>query len=286
MGIRASTYDSAEFHYFVPLKFTGVALTCMGFEWPPPSIRWTKDSGALPIGVTSVVTTKQGRVKAHLLFDTPFSASFFGKYNCEIFHAGSQEGSEVSQQVQLFQQKSQRGGKVKECQEITSNPIFVHFRILKTGCLFHSAKRKELLVVEFQNLLYRTVLSLCNCDLEPNQISVIFVWCKEGAVMFRGSVQTNSSSLTRTIFCALYKWQISGALVSVNESLFILDNRCSLKHTANDEKDCMNVDNGSSGFLRTITITLSLISSFFILSICSFVVLIYYSRFYRMRPVL
>ena len=289
VDITSSTHDSAVINYYVPLEFTGIALTCMGFGWPPPSIRWTKDSVALPTGVTSVVTTKQGRVKANLNFTTPFSASFIGAYKCELAKAGSQEGNEVSRPVQLFQGKSQGGGKAKACQEITSNSFFYHLHILNTGCLLQPSKRWVQTVEVFQNLLYRTVLSICNCDLVPDHISVIFMWCtnsKEGAVMFRGSVQTNSSSLTGTIFCTIYRWQRSGALVSVNGSLFVLDNRCSLKLNLNEEKECDHVGNGSSVFIRN-TIIFTLISCFLILSIFISAVLMYvfYLHYYRKRRV-
>ena len=104
----ASSISASTKHiyiYSIPLELTGVALTCMGFGWPPPSIRWTKDSGALPTGVTSVVTTKQGRVKAKLNFDIPFGASHIGIYKCEIAKPGVQNVIEVSFQVYLYHGK-------------------------------------------------------------------------------------------------------------------------------------------------------------------------------------
>ena len=151
----------------------------MGFEWPPPSIRWTKYSGALPTGVTSVVTTKQGRVKANLNFDTPFSASHIGIYKCEIAKLGGQNASEVSFQVHVYDGKSQAGGKANECQETISNSFLFQLRVLNAGCTSRLSKGQARIIEEFQNLLYRTVLSLCNCDLERNHISVIFMQCSK-----------------------------------------------------------------------------------------------------------
>ena len=214
----------------------------MGFGWPPPSIRWTKDSDALPTGVTSVVATEQGRIKANLNFATPFSTSLIGTYKCEIAEPGGQNVSEVSLQVQLFQGKSQAGGRANECQETTNNSFLFQLRVLNAGCTSRLSKGQARIIEEFQNLLYRTVLSLCNCDLERNHISVIFMWCskyKEGAVLFRGSVRTNSSSLTETIFCILYGWQMSGALVSVNDLLFALDNGCSIGLDLYEADECI-----------------------------------------------
>ena len=268
---------SAANLYYIPLEFTGVALTCMGFGWPTPLIRWTKDSGALPSGVTSVVTTKQGRVKANLYFTTPFSASFIGAYKCELAKAGSQEGREVSQQVQLFQGMSQSGGMAKECQEITSNSILFQLRVLNTGCISQLSKGQAQIVEEFQNLLYRTFLSICNCDLGPDHISIIFMWCskyKEESVVFRGSIQTNSSSLTGNIFCILYRWQMSGALVSVNDLLFVLDSRCSLKIDSNEAEEC--IESGPFSVDLNYIILVLIIST---LRICISVMLMFMSFF-------
>ena len=257
----------------------------MGFGWPTPLIRWTKDFGALPTGVTSVVTTKQGRVKANLNFTTPFSASFIGAYKCELAKAGSQEGRKVSQQVQLLQGgNSQSGGKAKECQEITSNSILFQLRVLNTGCISQLSNGQAQIVEEFHNLLYRTFLSICNCDLGPDHISIIFMWCskyKEGAVVFRGSIQTNSSSQTGNIFCILYRWQMSGALVSVNDLLFVLDSRCSLKLDSNEAEEC--IESGPFSADQNYIILVLIIST---LTICISVMLIFMSFFlycYRLR---
>ena len=284
MRDASSTIASTANIYSIPLEFTGVALTCTGFGWPPPSIRWTKDTGALPTGVTSVVTTKQGRVKADLKFDTAFNASHIGTYKCEIVKPGSQNVREASLQVQLFQGKPQAGGKANECQEITSNSFLFQLRVLNAGCTSRLSKGQARIVEEFQNLLYRTILSTCNCDLGPDHISVIFMRCskyKEGAVMFRGSVHVNSSSLTGTIFCTLYRWQMSGALVSVNDSLFALDNRCSIKLDSYKTEECVE---SRPIFLAFNIIIFALTIS--ALSICIFVTLMFmcfYLYCYRLR---
>ena len=120
-------------------------------------------------------------------------------------------------------------------------------------------------------MLYRTVLSICNCNLGPDHISVIFMRCskyKEGAVIIRGFVQTNSSSLTGTIFCILYKWQMSGALVSVNDLLFALDNRCGIKLNSFETEECVEIR--SSRDRNTISFALTISALF----ICIFVMLL------------
>ena len=275
MRYVSSISASTKHIYSIPLELTGVALTCMGFGWPPPSIRWTNDSGALPTGVTSVVTTKQGRVKANLKFNTPFSASQIGIYKCEIVKPGGQNVIEVSFQVLLYHGKSQAGGKANECQETISNSFLFQLRVLNAGCTARLSKEQERIIEEFQNLLYRTVLSLCNCDLERNHISVILMQCskyKEGAVLFRGSVQTNSSSMTGTIFCILYRWKMSGALVSVNGLPFALDNRCSEKLDSYETEECVEsrpsfLDLNITSFIKIIS---AIIICIFVMLMCLF----------------
>ena len=286
MRDASSTNAATASIYSIPLEFTGVALTCTGFGWPSPSIRWTKDSGALPTGVTSVVTIKQGRVKANLNFDTPFSTSHIGTYKCEIAKPGGQNVRDVSLQVQLFQGKPQAGGKDNECQETTTNSFLFQLRVLNAGCISLLSKGQARIVEEFQNVLYRTVLSICNCDLGPDHISVIFMRCskyKEGAVIFRGFVQTNSSSLTGTIFCILYRWQMNGALVSVNDLLFALDNRCGIKLHSYETEECIEIRPFPLD-LNTITIVLTISALFiFILVILLCMCIIHYCYDTRRR---
>ena len=225
------------------------------------------------------MTKDGGIVRANLTFPAPFSASFIGMYKCEVAVTGSQDGREVFQLVELFQGSSQGGAETQECGEVTSDSVLFEFRVLSTGCASWPTNEQAQTAEEFQSLLYRTVLSACNCNVTSEHISVISLVCRksvDGAVVFRGSVQTSSPSLTGAILCMLSRWQMSGAVVSVNRALFAVDTHCSLELDSYAADECAETVS-SSVDLNIILVTV--IPSSAVLSICILVafVSVFYS---------
>ena len=238
-GVSSTAHSTI--HYSVPLEFTGTALTCSGFGWPPLSIQWTKDSGPLPSGVSSAVTKDGGRVGAKLVFETPFSSSFVGVYKCEIKlekeadekdEKDENDADAVSQLIELSLNSSANA---------QTHPLFFQLHVFSRGCGSWTLAQQAQILREFHDLLVRVVLPECNCKVSRHNLFINSLQCSyfiNGGSVFRGYVDTSSSSLSRTIFCTLLQWQKSGSFVSLNASLFAVDSQYSLQPSSYARVEC------------------------------------------------
>ena len=254
-----SSADGSAVHFSVPLEFTGTALTCSGFAWPPPTIQWLKSLGALPSGVSSVVRTNRGIMTADLVITTPFRASSVGIYKCEVRSAEGVEENVVSQLVELFQGSSSGGTEDPECDKVASESLLFQLWVSSRSCQSWTSTQKGEIAKEFQSFLYRMILTECDCSVSRDHLTVVSLQCSDyidGGVVFRGSLQTNSSSLTEKIFCTLSRWQKSGALVSVDGSHYAVDSQCSLEIDSYDTEECAVKESDSFDLSRILLIAL------------------------------
>ena len=271
----SSANDSA-FHFSVPLEFTGTALTCSGFAWPPPTIKWVKSSGVLPSGVLHVVRTNRGIITADLVFTTPFRASSVGMYKCEVRSAEGVEENVVSQLVELFEGPSSGGMEDPECDKVASESLLFQLHISSRSCQSWTSTERGEIAKEFQSLLYRVMLTECDCGMSRDHLIVVSLQCSDnidGGLVFRGSLQTNSSSLTEKIFCTLSRWQKSGALVSIDGSHYAVDLHCNLEIKSYNTKECAHAVEESGSFHLNVILLIAITSGGLLL-ICVLVSLV------------
>ena len=211
---------------------------------------------------------------ADLVFMTPFSASSVGMYKCEVRSAEGVEENVVSQLVELFQGSSSGGTEDPECGKVASESLLFQLRVSSRSCQSWTSTEQAEIAKEFQSFLYRMILTECDCDVSRGHLTVVSLQCSnsiDGGVVFRGSLQTNSSSLTEKIFCTLSRWQKSGALVSVDGSRYAVDSQCSLEIDSYDTEECA-VEESDSFDLNMILVIA--IPSSGVLLICVVVVLV------------
>ena len=71
--------------FAIPASYTGVALTCNGFAWPPPTVQWLKHNRPLSSGISSEQTSPgPGNVSALLKWTRAFVYSDMGQYKCLV----------------------------------------------------------------------------------------------------------------------------------------------------------------------------------------------------------
>ena len=211
---------------------------------------------------------------ADLVFMTPFSASSVGMYKCEVRSAEGVEENVVSQLVELFQGSSSGGTEDPECEKVASESLLFQLRVSSRSCQSWTSTEQAEIAKEFQSFLYRMILTECDCDVSRDHLTVVSLQCSDhidGGVVFRGSLQTNSSSLTEKIFCTLSRWQKSGALVSVDGSHYAVDSQCSLEIDSYDTEECAVEESDSSDLIMILVIA---IPSSVVLLICVVVVLV------------
>ena len=176
--------------------------------------------------------TNGGIIAADLVFMTPFRASSVGMYKCEVRSAEGVEENVVSQLVELFQGSSSDGTEDPECDRVASESLLFQLRVSSRSCQSWTSTEQAEIAKEFQSFLYRVILTECDCGVSRDHLTVVSLQCSnyiDGGVVFRGFLQTNSSSLTEKIFCTLSRWQKSGALVSVDGSHYAVDSQFSLE---------------------------------------------------------
>ena len=195
------------------------------------------------------------------------------------------EENVVSQLVELFQGSSSDGTEDPECDKVASESLLFQLRVSSRSCQSWTSTEQAEIAKEFQSFLYRVILTECDCGVSRDHLTVVSLQCSnyiDGGVVFRGFLQTNSSSLTEKIFCTLSRWQKSGALVSVDGSHYAVDSQCSLEIDSYDTEECAVKE--SDSFDRNILILIALPSiSGLIPLICVLVVLVTAVACYRCK---
>ena len=249
------TKGNTAIDFNIPLQLTGTALTCSAFAWPPPSIQWTRNSGALSEGMEMHTRTEGGIVTSDLVFETQFSAKNVGMYKCEV---QTEEGEVVSQLVELHEGPATRPS-APDCPSISTDTLWFQLRVATSNCPLWTSALKSEIATNFQHLLYRVISTQCDqdCSVSRATLSVVSQSCSElidGGVVFRGALETDSAAETEKIFCILFQWQSSGALVSIDGNQFAVDSQCSPRIDSYEMEECAEDPTESSVDMRMVLV--------------------------------
>ena len=223
--------------FAIPASYTGVALTCSGFAWPPPTVQWLKNDRPLPSGISSEQTSPgPGIVSALLKWTRGFVASDMGQYKCLV----RWDNTTVQSTVEIV-----KGSIVTEpppsC-NVDTTSIFFQVRVLEAGCDQWDAALKEHVGNQFQQELLRIVETECNCTVQLDSIQINNPpQCSEnapGGVVFRGTIRAQTVAATEEIFCAIFSWQRGGSLINLNENLYHVDSQCMLRVDSFTSQEC------------------------------------------------
>ena len=188
---------------------------------------------------------------ADLVIMTPFRASSVGMYKCEVRSAEGVEENVVSQLVELSLGSS-----------FSSPPKYFQIHVSSRNCGSWALEEQTKISKDFQNLLYRVILTECDCDVSKDHLTVVSLQCSyyiNGGAVFRGYIKSNSSSLTKKIYCTLSKWQKSGPFISINASLSAVDPQYSLGVESYQTEECEDEDTTSPLDVNNILIPISVI---------------------------
>ena len=134
---------------------------------------------------------------------------------------------------------------VNMCQ-VNTTIVYFLIRILDTPCKEWNADQKQNIMANVFRILVGVVTTQClDCILsEDTLVLTDGPTCSEmtkNVAVFRGNISTQKSNLTKTIFCALNNWLVTGPVVQLLSSKnYVLDTGCLFKLSSPTSPECSN----------------------------------------------
>lgn len=225
--------------FIVPAGYTGPVVTCTGIGWPTPSIEWFSNSqnitGEVPTENTN--RTDSAFVTATLTWQDGFADSDVGEYTCMVQANDIAARDMISVTLDL----SVNAPPVTEplnC-SVNSHIALFQIRVLDANCMEWEPDTEQSIISSFEDTLQSVVSTRCDSCLEGLAIDSLDCSSQvEGAAVLRGTVNSDESSSTEDIFCALYSWQQSGPLVLFDDQLRLVDESCSARLESPVDTEC------------------------------------------------
>ena len=242
----ASIEVSTSTGYLVPTGFTGVAITCGAFAWPPPFVEWLYEGDSLPEGVQSFTAgiDGTGSRSARLVFTTGFSSSLNGQYQCVVKESETSSSASVVRNFELTETETITPTAPPSC-SASSSQVNFQLRVLDTDCSSWSNSLKDTIRSAFRDEIMLIAQMECNCTVSQSTIQITDLpTCStkvENGVVFRGTIETSSVTETETVFCALAEWQQANPSININGQLFQVDPGCSLRLDSFSDQECVAV---------------------------------------------
>ena len=275
----ASIEVSSSTGYLVPTGFTGVAITCGTFAWPPPFVEWLYEGHSLPEGVQSFTAEIDGTGSrsARLVFTTGFSSSLNGQYQCVVKERETSSSTSVVRNFELTETKTVTPTAPPSCSTSSSQVIF-QLRVLDTDCSSWSNSLRDTTRSAFRDEIMLIAQMECNCTVSQNTIQITDLpTCStkvENGVVFRGTIKTSSTIETETVFCALAEWQQANPSININGQLFQVDSGCSLRLDSFSDQECVAVTTPSPIDQMTLILAIVLPVGVVLLAVVLLVLLI------------
>ena len=225
--------------FTVPAGYTGPVLTCTAIGWPTPSIQWLPISRNITAEVLTENTsrTDSAFVTATLAWQNGFADSDVGEFTCVVQTNDTADRDIISVTLDLSI-NSPLPTEPLNC-SVNSHIALFQIRVLGTNCMEWEPDTERSIIGSFEDTLQSVVSTQCESCLQG--LSIDRVDCSSqvaGAAVFRGTVNTDESSTTEEIFCALYSWQQSGPLVLFNNQLQLVDESCSARLESPVDTEC------------------------------------------------
>ena len=263
----ASIKVSTSTGYLVSTGFTGVAITCGAFAWPPPFVEWLYEGHSLPEGVQSFTARIDGTgsQSARLVFTTGFSSSYNGKYQCVVKESETFSSTSVVRNFELTETKTTITPTAPPSCSANSSQVEFQLRVVDSNCSSWSNSLKETTRKIFHQSIISILQILSNYTLSQNTIQIPDLpTCStkmENGVVFRGTIETSSVIETETVFCALAEWQQANSSIHINNELLQVDSGYPLQPESSSDSEC-------------VTETTSLLDPVIVLSAISTVLLV------------
>ena len=205
----------------VPVGFTGTLLTCSGYAWPVPTVRWAPlDTLDLPCGMSSKTRTyRDGVVTASLAMESPFNGSCVGRAKCEVaLHVPGWGTEDITHTVDLDEEEEGELRRVTQFQ--------LTLKTNQVQCSKWTEKERLLLGRDLSRVLSRSVVQSLNKNRECVNISTLT--CDTDRITVSGSAMLDCQSdnphkLETTTLYLFLMWKNSGPLVSLNGTFWQVD---------------------------------------------------------------
>ena len=241
----ASIKVSSSTSYLVPTGFTGVAITCGAFAWPPPFVEWLYEGDSLPEGVQSFTAgiDGTGSRSARLVFTTGFSSNYNGQYQCVVKERETSSSTSVVRNFELTETKTTITPTAPPSCSANSSQVEFQLHVLDTNCSSWSNSFKETTRKMFHQSIVSVLQILSNYTLSQNTIQIKDLpTCStkaENGVVFRGIIETSSVTETETVFCALAGWQRVNPSININNELLQVDSGYPLQPDSFSVSECV-----------------------------------------------
>lgn len=238
----------------------GVVLTCTAFAWPLPTIQWVSSGGGeLPEGVVSEsnaesATDTGSTVSARLRWTRGFQDSDQGQFICVVSWDNYDDRDQSDSQTVTIVSTSEpvASPTTKPVCRVDSSVVAFQLRVLTNNCNEWDPHLHGHIQEEFSEELHRILISSCNCTILSSSVRIDSLACsqsREGAVVFEGTIETDTKSMTEQVYCTLQSWQESGPVVLVANSLYSVDTTCHLQLDEDSNEECVAAGSSESGDL-------------------------------------
>ena len=198
-------------------------------------------------------STTSAAVSARLRWTRGFVNSDAGSYQCVV----REPNTSVELEYRNVRLKAARPihspPSPLSCDTCESPLIYFQIRVFPTDCERWEEQQGLEISSRLSEYLLSVVRTKCNCQVDKSELEVIgSPQCSSkviGAAVFSGRIKAGLRTHSQRIYCVLFEWQRSGALVRINDHLRAVDDSCHLKVSSSNvnNEECIavtEIDNG------------------------------------------
>ncbi len=196
-------------------------------------VEWHKNGAPVPSnnGIVSESITISATVSARLTWTRGFAESDADSYQCVVY----KENTDISVTTQIVQLRAREPITISPTSQpcrVQETAIHFQIRAFTTNCESWGEAQRTEIASEFRNELLSIIRTECNCTFEEGSLQTSGpAQCStkvNGAVVFRGKIESSSQRETELIFCSLLSWQQKSSLILINGELTAVDSNYSL----------------------------------------------------------
>lgn len=225
--------------YKVPLGFKEVAFICHAAAWPPVTIKWSSLNHTTDRNISFQVNTGNSTfVSALLRFHDGFAIRDTAVYACRVQETLS--GVSVSASITLIPSSAEVGAISRTSCSLDSTTAHFQIQAFDTDCETWTNTYRSRVENDLYDIFTGGIYTHCrNCVTNKTTLVTSPLECLKGIAIFKGTVATGLKNHTRSIFCALYRWQQDGPTIIVAENMMHVIRSCNFHLISlDDTKRC------------------------------------------------
>ncbi len=180
-------------------------------------------------------------VSARLRWTVGFGESDIGDYTCIV--RANDTNAIQSKSVSLEQTLPTTPSLNPVQCSVSSAVTYFQIRVLETECLSWDDAQRNNTARDFLSTIISVLEVECSdCEVTDVKITELPTCSNlvDRAAFFRGSISTTQRGTTEDLFCALNRWQESNAFVQIENTLYLVDSKCSFMSESSNAAECPN----------------------------------------------